>query len=152
MRIRILGSGRIGGNAGKLFARAGHEVLLQLLQGPREAGDVGEEAGNGARSGTPEEAARFGEVVMLSVPWALVGEALEAAGSLDGQDSRSTPPTRSGETRAGNFGVLELPGGLSRRRVQRPPGGGLKARQGVQHHDLGLPGRSRRKNWRLTAL
>jgi predicted dinucleotide-binding enzyme len=30
MRIGIIGSGRIGGNAARLFARAGHELLLSF--------------------------------------------------------------------------------------------------------------------------
>jgi 8-hydroxy-5-deazaflavin:NADPH oxidoreductase len=30
MRIGIIGSGRTGGNAGKLFAKAGHEVLFSF--------------------------------------------------------------------------------------------------------------------------
>ena len=30
MRVGIIGSGRIGGNAGKSFAKAGHEVLFSF--------------------------------------------------------------------------------------------------------------------------
>jgi 8-hydroxy-5-deazaflavin:NADPH oxidoreductase len=39
-------------------------------------------AGPNARAGTPAEAAAFGEVVLLSVPWAAVREALKPAGNL----------------------------------------------------------------------
>ena len=66
----------------------------------------------GARAGTPEEAARFGEVVMLSVPWALVDEALEAAGPLEGKILIDTT-NQFGRDESGNFGVLDLPEGMS---------------------------------------
>ena len=112
MRVGIIGSGRIGGNAGKLFARAGHEVLFSFSRDRAKLETLAEEAGTGASAGTPAEAVRFGEVVMLSVPWALVGEALEAAGSLDGKILIDTT-NQFGRDEAGNFGVLELPGGLS---------------------------------------
>jgi predicted dinucleotide-binding enzyme len=39
----------------------------------------------GARAGTPAEAAAFGEVVMLSVPWRLIDTVLADVGSLDGK-------------------------------------------------------------------
>ena len=112
MRIGIIGSGRIGGNAGKLFARAGHEVLFSFSRNRAKLEALAEEAGDGARAGTPEEAVRFGEVVMLSVPWAMVDEALEAAGPLDGRILIDTT-NQFGRDEAGNFGVLELPDGLS---------------------------------------
>jgi predicted dinucleotide-binding enzyme len=39
-------------------------------------------AGPNARAGSPAEAAQFGEVVVLAPPWPVVGDALQAAGSL----------------------------------------------------------------------
>lgn len=41
--------------------------------------------GPNARVGTPAEAAQFGEVVVLSVPWPQVTDALALAGSLEGK-------------------------------------------------------------------
>jgi predicted dinucleotide-binding enzyme len=83
MRIGVIGAGRIGGNAARLFARAGHEVLVSYSRDPERlealAADIG------ARAGTPREAAQFGEVVMLSVPWRLVDEVLADVGPLDGR-------------------------------------------------------------------
>jgi predicted dinucleotide-binding enzyme len=49
---------------------------------------------------------------MLSVPWALVDEALEAAGPLDGKVLIDTT-NQFGRDENGNFGVLRLPDGLS---------------------------------------
>ena len=83
MRIGIIGAGRIGGNAARLFARAGHKVLLSYSRDPAKL--EAQAAEIGASAGTPAEAARFGEVVMLSVPWTRIDEVLKEAGSLDGK-------------------------------------------------------------------
>ncbi|MBA2712066.1 MAG: NAD(P)-binding domain-containing protein [Rubrobacteraceae bacterium] len=112
MRVGIIGAGRIGGNAGRLFVRAGHEVLLSFSRDHAKLEALAAEAGNGAVAGTPAEAARFGEVVMLSVPWGLVDEALGAAGPLDGKILIDTT-NQFGRDESGNFGVLDLPDGLS---------------------------------------
>jgi 8-hydroxy-5-deazaflavin:NADPH oxidoreductase len=83
MRIGIIGAGRIGGNAARLFARAGHELLLSYSRDQGKLEQLGSEIG--AFSGTPHQAAQFGDVVVLSVPWTLVDDALEQAGPLDGK-------------------------------------------------------------------
>ena len=82
MRIGIVGAGRIGGNAARLFARAGHELLLSYSRDQDKLARLAAEIG--ARAGTPRQAAQFGDVVMLSVPWTLVEQALGEAGPLDG--------------------------------------------------------------------
>jgi len=46
---------------------------------------LAKQIGGCASVGTPAEAAEFGEVVVLSVPWDLIDEALEQAGSLEGR-------------------------------------------------------------------
>jgi predicted dinucleotide-binding enzyme len=66
VKIGIIGAGRIGGNAGRLFEQAGHEVFL------------------GSR-GTLADAAAFSDVVMLSVPWTAVDDVLATTGPLDGK-------------------------------------------------------------------
>lgn len=85
MRVGVIGSGRIGGNIGRLLAKAGHEVCFSFSRDPGKLEALVGESGNGARANTPREAADFGEVVVLSVPWPMVDEALEAAGSLRGK-------------------------------------------------------------------
>jgi predicted dinucleotide-binding enzyme len=83
MRIGVIGAGRIGGNAARLWAQAGHQVLLSFSRDPEELQARARQIG--ARAGTPREAAHFGDVVMLSVPWRLIDEALAQAGPLDGR-------------------------------------------------------------------
>ena len=36
MRIGVIGAGRIGGNAARLFAKAGHEVLVSFSRDPQK--------------------------------------------------------------------------------------------------------------------
>jgi predicted dinucleotide-binding enzyme len=110
VRIGIIGAGRIGGNVGRLYARAGHEVLFSFSRDRSKLEALAAEVG--ARAGTLAEAARFGDVVVLSVPWALVDEALQAAGPLEGKVLIDTT-NQFGRDEEGNFGVLDLPGGLS---------------------------------------
>jgi predicted dinucleotide-binding enzyme len=68
MKIGIIGSGRIGGTVGTLWARAGHEVMFAARH-PQALDALVARAGDKASRGTPEEAARFGEVVLIAVPF-----------------------------------------------------------------------------------
>ena len=81
MRIGVIGAGRIGGGAARLLARAGHELLLSYSRDPDKLRAQAEEIG--ARAGTPAEAAAFGDVVILAVPWPAIDDAVTQAGSLD---------------------------------------------------------------------
>jgi 8-hydroxy-5-deazaflavin:NADPH oxidoreductase len=68
MKIGVIGSGRVGGTIGGLWVKAGYEVLFSA----REIGEVKDlvaSLGPRARAGTPREAAAFGEVVLISVPY-----------------------------------------------------------------------------------
>jgi 8-hydroxy-5-deazaflavin:NADPH oxidoreductase len=85
MNIGIIGAGRIGGNAARLFARADHDVLISFSRDPAKLAAVAKAAGPTARSGSPAEAVKFAKVVMLSVPWPTIDLALAQAGSLDGR-------------------------------------------------------------------
>ncbi len=74
MRIGILGSGNIGGTAAKLFVDAGHEVALSHAGGPESLRDQVAALGPRARAATIQEAADFGEVVLLAIPWRSRGD------------------------------------------------------------------------------
>lgn len=110
MHVGIIGSGRIGGNAGTLFAKAGHKVLFSYSRDPAKLEALAAEAGSGASVGTPRQAAEFGDVVVLSVPWRLVDEALEAAGGPEILDGKILIDTTN---QYGPGGIEEVPGGIS---------------------------------------
>lgn len=69
MRIGIIGSGRIGGTVGALLARAGHEVALSNSRGPDSLADLVARIGPNARAATAQDAAEFGEVILLATPF-----------------------------------------------------------------------------------
>jgi predicted dinucleotide-binding enzyme len=68
MKIGIIGAGHIGGTLARLWIAAGHEVLLSSRH-PDELRPLAKKLGPKAHVGTPREAASFGEVVLVSVPY-----------------------------------------------------------------------------------
>ncbi|MFY1688308.1 NADPH-dependent F420 reductase [Plantactinospora sp. WMMB782] len=68
MRIGIVGTGNVGGTLARLFSRAGHEVAVANSRGPDTLRGLADELGERVRPVTAPEAARFGEVVVVSVP------------------------------------------------------------------------------------
>lgn len=85
MRIGILGSGLIGGKLGTLFARAGHEVVFSYARTRQKLEALASEAGKTARAGTPREAVRDADAVLLAVHWSRVDDVLAQAGSVAGK-------------------------------------------------------------------
>lgn len=83
MKIGIIGAGNIGSGLGTLLAKAGHEIMFSYSRDPEKIRRLAAEAGPTADSGTAEQAASFGDVVVLAVGWEAVPDALKAAGSLD---------------------------------------------------------------------
>ncbi|MDT4968032.1 MAG: 8-hydroxy-5-deazaflavin:NADPH oxidoreductase [Acidobacteriota bacterium] len=69
MKIGIIGSGNIGANAARLFVRAGHEVVLSNSRGGEGLEALVAELGGNARAATIEGAARFGEVLLVAIPF-----------------------------------------------------------------------------------
>jgi predicted dinucleotide-binding enzyme len=79
MKIGIVGSGRVGGGIGGVWVKAGHEVMFSSRHIEHDKA-LAAKLGANAHAGTPREAASFGEVVMISVPYGAlptVGKDLE---------------------------------------------------------------------------
>src|SRR5262245_47567433 len=85
MRIGILGSGLMGAKLGTLFARAGHEVVFSYAHSPRKLARLARQAGRRACCGTPREAARGADALLLAVHWSRVDDVLRQAGDLSGK-------------------------------------------------------------------
>jgi 8-hydroxy-5-deazaflavin:NADPH oxidoreductase len=85
MRIGILGSGLMGGKLGTLFARAGHEVVFSYSHDPKKLERLARKAGPKALAGTPAEATRGADAVLLAVHWSRVDDVLGQAGALSGK-------------------------------------------------------------------
>ncbi len=107
MRIAIIGAGRIGGGIARQLAGAGHELTLSFSRDPATLEALAHEIGPAASVAAPAEAVRSSEVVVISVPWSVLPDALEQAGSLAGKividttNQFGAPPLPSeGETAA----------------------------------------------------
>lgn len=81
MKIGIVGAGRIGAVAARLFVDAGYEVAISNSRGPMSLHPLVGELGSRARAATVADAARLGDAVLLAVPWH-VKEALPNSGLL----------------------------------------------------------------------
>lgn len=68
MKIGIIGSGNVGGAIGASWVRAGYEVMFSSRDIEHDKA-LAAKLGGGAKAGTPREAAAFGDVVMISVPY-----------------------------------------------------------------------------------
>ena len=74
MRIGIIGGGKIGATAARLFLAAGHELAIANSRGPESLAELVNELGGGARAATVEDAASFGEAVLVAIPFGRYAE------------------------------------------------------------------------------
>jgi len=103
MKIGIIGAGHIGSNAAKLFTEAGHEVAIANSRGAETLADLVAELGEKARAVDVAEAASFGDVVFVSIPFGKYAEL--PSDSFEGKiviDSNNYYPQRDG-----NFAELD---------------------------------------------
>lgn len=79
MKIGILGSGVVGQQLGLGFIRTGHEVKIGTRD-TSKLSDWQKQAGTKGSAGSFEEAASFGELIVLCTLWTGTNSALEMAG------------------------------------------------------------------------
>ncbi len=93
----LIGSGNIGGTLARLVVGAGHDVVLSNRRGPRTLVGLVAELGPHARAASPEEAARAGDVVVVTVPFGARGDLpLEALAGAVVLDTTNYAPQRDG--------------------------------------------------------
>lgn len=99
MKIGIIGTGHIGGTLASLWAKSGHELMISSRH-PQELEALARSLGPKVRVGTPREAASFGDVVLISVPYhALPQVGRDLAPELAGKivlDTGNPYPQRDG--------------------------------------------------------
>jgi predicted dinucleotide-binding enzyme len=99
-KIGIVGAGEIGGALARHWAAAGHKIMISSRH-PEQLRSLATDIGPNVKVGTPQEAAAFGEVVMLAVPYGAepqVGRDLakELAGKVV-LDAGNPYPSRDGD-------------------------------------------------------
>jgi predicted dinucleotide-binding enzyme len=67
MKIGIIGAGFVSQGVAKLCLSHGHEVMLSNSRGPDSLVDLAQQLG--CVTGTPEQAAEFGQIVLLAIPF-----------------------------------------------------------------------------------
>ncbi|MFJ9711719.1 NADPH-dependent F420 reductase [Streptomyces sp. NPDC101234] len=67
--IAFIGSGNIGRSLARLAVDAGHDVVLSNSRGPETLADTVAELGDHARAAAAAEAARAGDLVVVSLPF-----------------------------------------------------------------------------------
>jgi predicted dinucleotide-binding enzyme len=75
----------MGGKLGTLFARAGHQVVFSYSHSAKKLEKLARDAGPRARAGTPAEAARQADALLLAVHWSRVDDVLQQAGDVAGK-------------------------------------------------------------------
>ena len=90
MNIGIVGSGKIGGSLGKLWAAKGHRVLFGVRDPESDkARDLAASEGD-TQVGSLTEAVAFGDVVVVAVPWpAIVIDATNRFGPASKESATS---------------------------------------------------------------
>lgn len=68
LKVGVIGSGRIGSALGEIWLKAGHEVMFSSRHIDNDRA-LAARLGGKARAGTPQEAAAFGEIVLMAVPY-----------------------------------------------------------------------------------
>ncbi|XLY86963.1 NADPH-dependent F420 reductase [Ectopseudomonas mendocina] len=99
LRIGIIGTGNIGAALARLWVDAGHVVMISSRH-PERLQPLADELGERATVGTPRQAAAFGEVILLAVPYAATPQigrdyAAEMAGKVV-LDAGNPRPGRDG--------------------------------------------------------
>jgi 8-hydroxy-5-deazaflavin:NADPH oxidoreductase len=134
MKIGIIGSGRIGGTMGEHWVKAGHEVLFSSRH-PETLRPLAERLGPKARVGTPREAATFGDVIFLAVPYAAIPDlGRDLANDLKGKivvnasnpiPSRDGPLAQEAQQKGAGVADVELLPGARIVRAFTSPGAGV---------------------------
>ena len=85
IKIGVIGVGWLGGTVGSLWVRAGYKVKFSSLH-PEALQTMANRLGDNATVGTPAEAAKFADVILMAVPYSAIPQvAKDFAADLDGK-------------------------------------------------------------------
>src|SRR5260370_3345502 len=94
----------MGAKLGTIWVRGGHEVIFSYARSEQKLKKLARDAKGTARAGTPNEAAKDADALLLAVHWSRVDDVLKQAGEVAGQAIVSCPlPKNPDDTRLGRF-------------------------------------------------
>lgn len=83
MRIGIIGAGNMGAALGKIWAKAGHDVIFSYSRDEHKLRQLAAAAGETAQAGTPQEAVAHSDVILFAVWVPALADVVHAVGALD---------------------------------------------------------------------
>jgi predicted dinucleotide-binding enzyme len=86
MRIGILGSGLMGGKLGTIFARAGMKSCSAMREATISSSGSRDRLDPTRGPGTPGEASKDADVLLLAIHWLRIDDVLQKAGDLLASD------------------------------------------------------------------
>lgn len=103
MKIGIIGAGNIGQAVAQLSIKAGHSVSLSNTRGPASLAETVQGLGEHAQAASIEDAAAFGEIVLVAIPFG--GYQSVPAAPLSGKiviDASNYVPQRDSQIQLGS--------------------------------------------------
>jgi predicted dinucleotide-binding enzyme len=108
LKISVIGAGNVGGTLGTLWVQAGHSVMFSSRH-PEDLTDLVKSAGPNAQAGSVNDAAAWGDVIVLSVPYGAMPVLSEQLnGKLEGKVVFSTSNPFSGRDAEVGRKALEM--------------------------------------------
>jgi 8-hydroxy-5-deazaflavin:NADPH oxidoreductase len=99
--IGFIGAGKIGSQVARLAVKAGYDVVLSNSRGPETLGELVRELGAKAKAATVGEAAKAGDVVVVTIPLKAIGTIpVEPLASKVVIDTNNYYPQRDGQIAA----------------------------------------------------
>ncbi|HET8732734.1 MAG TPA: NADPH-dependent F420 reductase, partial [Anaeromyxobacteraceae bacterium] len=99
--IGLIGAGHIGSQLARLAVANGYQVVLSNSRGPETLAKLVKELGPSARAATPVEAARAGDLVVVTIPLKNIGDVpVEPLAGKIVIDTNNYYPERDGHIRA----------------------------------------------------
>ena len=99
--IGLIGAGHIGSQIARLAVAHGYRVVLSNSRGPESLADLVRELGPNARAATPVEAAKVGDLVVVTIPLKSIGSVpVEPLAGKVVIDTNNYYPQRDGPIRA----------------------------------------------------
>jgi len=83
MKIAIIGTGNVGGALARGLTKTSHEVVLGTRKVTEAAQQLATEVN--AELGSPGDAARFADLIILALPWIGAEAAIKSLGDLSGK-------------------------------------------------------------------
>lgn len=84
MNIGIIGAGNMGAGLGKLWAKAGHQVVFSYSRDEEKLRELATSAGANVKAGTLQDAAAQ-DIILLAIWLPALEEVTQGVGSLDGK-------------------------------------------------------------------